>query len=61
MSRDKETKKQTDRPGPRGDPTRGGSPKNCFGYSFHREKYYFIRIVMLSPTSDIDNSTLIKG
>ena len=28
MSRDKETKKQTDRPGPRGDPTRGGSPKN---------------------------------
>ena len=28
MSRDKETKKQTDRPGPRGDPSRGGSPKN---------------------------------
>ena len=25
---DKETKRQTDRPGPRGDPTRGGSPKN---------------------------------
>ena len=28
MSRDRETEKHTDRPGPRGGPTRGGPPKN---------------------------------
>ena len=30
MSRDRETERETDRPGPRGGSTRGGPPKNVY-------------------------------